>query len=153
MKNSATKIYLSIILLLIIIIFIGIYKFIIQGDTSKGSDGRELIHLSAGEKDFVLTEMRLFLNSVQQITQGMAEGDMALVATQAKISGNAMQREVPTKLAQKLPLQFKKLGFDTHAKFEQLAMDAEDLGDREHTLTQLSVLLQNCTSCHEIYRF
>jgi len=153
MKTNSKKIYLSIISLLIVIITGGIYKFIIQGDTSKSSDGRELIHLSAGEKDFVLTEMRLFLNSVQQITQGIAENDMEIVIAQAKASGAAMQREVPEKLAQKLPLQFKKLGFDTHAKFEQLALDTEDLGDREHTLSQLSVLLQNCTSCHEIYRF
>ena len=139
--------------LLLLIIFGGVYKFVIQGDTSTGSDGRELIHLSAGEKDFVLTEMRLFLMSVQQISKGIAEDDMALVITHANKSGKAVQNEVPATLAKKLPLQFKKLGFDTHAKFDQIAMDAQDLGDREHALSQLAVLLQNCTSCHDVYRF
>lgn len=139
--------------LLLLIIFGGVYKFVIQGDTSTGSDGRELIHLSAGEKDFVLTEMRLFLMSVQQISKGIADDDMALVITHANKSGKAVQNEVPATLAKKLPLQFKKLGFDTHAKFDQIAMDAQDLGDREHALSQLAVLLQNCTSCHDAYRF
>lgn len=139
--------------LLLVIISGGVYKFVIQGDTSTGSDGRELIHLSAGEKDFVLTEMRLFLMSVQQISQGIADDDMALVITHAKQSGKAVQNEVPATLAKKLPLQFKKLGFDTHAKFDQIAMDAQDLGDREQALSQLAVLLQNCTSCHSAYRF
>lgn len=139
--------------LLLLIIFGGVYKFVIQGDTSKSGDGRDLIHLSAGEKDFVLTEMRLFLMSVQQISKGIAEDDMALVFTHANKSGKAVQNEVPATLAKKLPIQFKKLGFDTHAKFDQIAMDAQDLGDREHVLSQLAVLLQNCTSCHDAYRF
>ena len=139
--------------LLLVIVFGGVYKFVIQGDTSTGSDGRELIHLSAGEKDFVLTEMRLFLMSVQQITEGIAEDDMARVITHAKQSGKAVQNEVPASLAKKLPLQFKKLGFDTHAKFDQIAMDAQDMADPEHALSQLAVLLQNCTSCHGTYRF
>ncbi|NOY15605.1 MAG: cytochrome c, partial [Gammaproteobacteria bacterium] len=52
----------------------------------------------------------------------------------------------------KLPLAFKKLGFDTHAKFDQLAMDANDLGDRDHTLQQLSTLMENCVACHAAYR-
>ncbi len=148
-----TKSCLAIIAILITIIFGGIYKFVIQGDVSVSKDGRELIHLSADEKDLVLAEMRLFLISVQLITKGISEKDIELVVTQARRSGAAAQAEVPATLAKKLPIQFKKLGRDTHMKFDQIAMDAEDLGDSEHALSQLSVLLQNCTSCHETYRF
>ena len=79
--------------------------------------------------------------------------DMERVANQAKKSGKAAQAEIPASLAKKLPAPFKKLGSDTHVRFDQLAMDAEDLGDGEHALSQLSVLMQNCTSCHEAYRF
>lgn len=148
-----TKICLSIILLLIMIIIGGIYKFVLPADASQSSDGRELIQLSADEKDFVLAEMRLFLSSTQQIIQGIAEDDMELVAIQAKKSGKDVQVTVPAALAKKLPAPFKKLGFDTHTKFDQIAMDAIDLGDSEHALSQLAALLQNCTSCHETYRF
>jgi len=33
-----------------------------------------------------------------------------------------------------------------------LALDAEQLGDPEQTLEQLSVLTQNCVACHAAYR-
>ena len=148
-----SKSCLTVITLLLMIIAGGVYKFILTADASKSSDTRELIQLTAAEKDIVLTEMRIFLTSTQQIIKGISEGDIELVARQAKKSGKAAQAEIPASLAKKLPVQFKKLGSDTHMKFDQIAMDAEDLGDNEHTLSQLSVLLQNCTSCHELYRF
>lgn len=148
-----SKSCLTVITLLLIIIAGGVYKFILPADASKSSDTRELIQLTAAEKDIVLAEMRIFLTSTQQIIKGISEGNMELVARQAKKSGKAAQAEIPASLAKKLPVQFKKLGSDTHVKFDQIAMDAEDLGDNEHALSQLSVLLQNCTSCHEIYRF
>lgn len=148
-----SKSCLTVITLLLMIIAGGVYKFILTADASNSSDTRELIQLTAAEKDIVLTEMRIFLTSTQQIIKGISEDDMELVASQAKKSGKAAQAEIPASLAKKLPAQFKKLGSDTHVKFDQIAMDAEDLGDNEHTLSQLSVLLQNCTSCHELYRF
>jgi len=148
-----SKSCLTVITLLLMIIAGGVYKFILTADASKSSDTRELIQLTAAEKDIVLTEMRIFLTSTQQIIKGISEDDMELVASQAKKSGKAAQAEIPASLAKKLPVQFKKLGSDTHVKFDQIAMDADDLGDNEHTLSQLSVLLQNCTSCHELYRF
>ena len=148
-----SKTCLTVISLLLIIIAGGVYKFIFQADAANSSDARELIKLSASEKDIVLTEMRLFLTSTQQVIKGISEDNMELVASQAKKSGKAAQAEIPASLAKKLPAQFKKLGSDTHVKFDQIAMDGEDLGDSEHALSQLSVLLQNCTSCHELYRF
>ncbi len=116
------------------------------------ADSRTLIRLSSAERVLVLEEMRAFLNSVQQITQGLAEDDMQLVVQAARHSGKAAQGQVPKSLMEKLPMPFKKSGGDTHMKFDQLAMDAGDLGDNEHTLKQLSTLMKNCVSCHAIYR-
>ena len=142
----------AIIVLLLLVITGGIYKFIFQGSVSDNTDGRSAIHLNSGERDLVLAEMRSFLTSVQQITKGISENDMKLVAEYARKSGKSAQAEVPGTLIGKLPLQFKKLGGDTHKKFDQLAMDAEDLEDGGHALEQLSTLMQNCVSCHAIYR-
>ena len=147
-----SKIYNGIIIILLLIIAGGIYKFILQGSTSPSVDGRSSIHLNADERDIVLTEMRAFLSSVQKITQGVAEDNMQLVAEYARQVGKKAQGEVPGTLVGKLPLAFKKMGFDTHSKFDQLAMDADDLGDGSHTLAQLSTLMQNCVACHETYR-
>lgn len=143
---------LTITVILLSIIAAGFYKFILQGSTAESYDGRTAILLDAGERNLVLAEMRAFLTSVQKINQGVAEDNMELVAEYARKSGKAAQGEVPGTLVGKLPLQFKKLGGDTHAKFDQLAMDADDLGDRDQALEQLSTLMENCVACHATYR-
>ena len=130
-----------------------LYKFVVQGDVVIKEDGRTAIQLDTNERDLVLSEMRIFLESVQQITKGISANDMMVAAEGAKKSGRSAQMEVPGSLIGKLPLPFKKLGFDTHAKFDELALDAEQLGDRDHTLSQLSELLNNCVSCHSVFSF
>jgi len=101
----------------------------------------------------VLAEMRAFLESVQQVTRGIAAEDMQAVIVAAQRSGRAAQAEVPASLVGKLPMAFKRLGFDTHSKFDQLAMDGKDLEDGGHSLTQLATLMENCVACHASYRF
>lgn len=142
----------GIIAILFLVIIGGIYKFIFQDSVLFHADERTAIHLNHQESNLVLAEMRVFLTSVQQITKGISENDMKLVIDHARKAGRAAQGEVPGTLMAKLPIQFKQLGFDTHAKFDQLAMDAEDLGDSNHALSQLSTLMQNCVSCHAAYR-
>jgi hypothetical protein len=142
-----------VIVLLLLVIAGGIYKFIFQGSASAGADGRTAIHLTGGERDLVLTEMRAFLESIQQVTTGITANDMQLVADSARKSGKAAQAAVPGTLVGKLPIAFKKLGFDTHARFDQLALDAEEFGESDHALSQLSTLMENCVACHAAYRF
>ena len=144
---------LVVIVLLLLVIAGGIYKFIFQGSASVGTDGRMAIHLTGGERDLVLTEMRAFLESIQQVTTGITANDMQLVAAAARKSGKAAQAAVPGTLVGKLPIAFKKLGFDTHARFDQLALDAEEFGESDHALSQLSTLMENCVACHAAYRF
>lgn len=141
-----------VITVLLLVIAGGFYKFIVQGSVTTGTDGRIAIHLDPAERDLVLKEMRAFLISVQQITLGILNDDMELVAEYAKRSGKAAQGEVPGTLMGKLPLTFKKLGSDTHSKFDLLALDAESLGDGHHALKQLTILMDNCVSCHESHR-
>jgi len=129
------------------------YKFIFQGAVEQSADGRQAIQLDDNERQLVLSEMRAFLESVQQITQGISEADMRLVAVSARAVGLASQQAVPGSLIAKLPLPFKKLGRDTHAKFDELALDAEQFEDSGHSLSQLGKLLQNCVACHAAYRF
>jgi len=141
-----------IIVFLLLVIGGGIYKFIFQGSVSESTDGRIAVHLDAGETDLVLMEMRMFLNAVQEIVKGVNENDMKLVAEAARRVGKEAQLAVPGTLMGKLPIELKKLGFDTHTKFDQLAMDAEELGDSGHALEQLATLMQNCVACHAAYR-
>ena len=129
-----------------------VFKFIISGETITATDGRQSLQLEAGERDLVLTEMRMFLSSAQAIIHAANENDASAIAEAAKTVGNAAQQAVPGSLMKKLPLEFKKLGFDTHTKFDQLALDAEQFGDSSTSLKQLGELMQNCVSCHSAYR-
>ena len=148
------KLSISIISILLIIIALGTYKFILQGNVidSKSVDGRLAILLTDSERDLVLEEMRGFLISSQQIVKAVADNNMAAAATAAKVVGRAAQQAVPGSLMGKLPMAFKKLGFDTHTKFDQLALDAEDMEDSQQTLSQLAKLMQNCIACHAAYK-
>lgn len=128
------------------------YRFIVQGDTQTLADGRVAIQLSDSERDLVLSEMRAFLATLQAITEGATGDDLAMAASAARKAGIAAQRGVPVALMAKLPLEFKQLGVDTHRQFDQLALDAEQLGDADLTLNQMSRLMQNCVSCHAAYR-
>ena len=147
------KVCWIVVAVLVLLLAAVTYKFVIQGQVTDSADGRTAILLEGNERDLVLFEMRVFLESVQLITSGISENDMTRVANAARQSGSNAQMAVPGSLVGKLPLAFKKLGFDTHVRFDELALDAEQLGDRDHALAQLNAILMNCVACHATYRF
>lgn len=130
-----------------------VFKFVIQGSVGTASDGRTAIYLEPSERDIVLAEMRTFLQSVQQITSGLSGDGMQQVAEAARQVGMLTAGQVPGSLMGKLPIGFKRLGMDIHGKFDQMALDAKDLGDKGLVLEQLAVLMQNCVACHARFRF
>jgi uncharacterized protein YpmB len=94
-KTKMCKICWSITgVLLVVIIGMG-YKFIIQGDVAQLDDNRVAIQLTKSERDLVLTEMRIFLQSVQQITNGISKDELTLAADSARQSGSNAQIAVP----------------------------------------------------------
>lgn len=127
--------------------------FFVNGNVVAGDDGRTAILLTASERDFVLGEMRGLLEAVETITFELSEGNMPGVAAAAKSVGMGSAGGDPVTLIAKLPLEFKSLGMATHRAVDDLAMEAEDIGDEMALLGQLSSILTNCTSCHAGYRF
>ena len=127
------------------------YAFIYQGRVAPGEDERTAIVVSADERRFILAEMRAFLEDVENIIQGVVRGDMAAVAKAAKNSGMATTHNVPGSLRGKLPLEFKRLGFDTHKKFDAIAEEAAAMADKNKILEMLGDTLSNCTACHASY--
>ncbi|MDP2833270.1 MAG: hypothetical protein Q8Q28_08255 [Pseudomonadota bacterium] len=113
---------------------------------------RAAIRLTTEEKAHIHQEMRLFLSATQKIVASVAANDMKGVAGAAREAGMAAAHEVPGKLREKLPMQFKKLGHATHQGFDDLARDADSLGDANHALKQLGQVMSNCVSCHAMYR-
>jgi cytochrome c556 len=143
-------------LLLGVVVFLAAaigYRLLIGAHTHTGSDGRAEIALAPKDRDLVLAEMRTFLGAVQGITDALTKEDLQIVAQQARSVGAAAVGQVPASLMQALPLEFKTLGQGVHADFDQLALDAEQLGDPAHSLRQLSDILGKCVACHATYRF
>lgn len=133
--------------------------FVVIGKVAKpdagSTDQRSKLLLNHTERDFVLAEMRAMLSSVQTILDASLAGDMARAAQAAKSAGMDEVKNIPleirTPLIGKLPLEFKQLGFSVHGDFDQIALDAASLGDREHTLKQVAQLMQKCVACHATY--
>lgn len=146
------RIYPAIIAVLLFIIAAMAYKFIIAGSTQKAEDGRIAILLEPGERDLVLKEMRTFVESLQQISDALSRDDMKAVAKAARVMGMAKSQDVPLAMMGKLPLEFKKLAFSVHGRFDAIANDAETIGTTKHTLGQLSEVLQKCVACHDGYQ-
>ncbi len=142
-----------VLLALLCALVVGIgYRLIGGAPTGTASDGRAEITLPAADRDLVLAEMRAFLGAVQGIAEALTREDLTAVATQARAMGLAAMGQVPPSLMQALPLEFKTLGRGVHAAFDQLALDAEEMGDAAHGLRQLSAILSQCVACHATYR-
>lgn len=141
-------------LLIVVVVLVGAaaYRLLSGGHTQVAGDGRAEIVLSAENRDIVLAEMRTFLSAVQGITTALTQDDLKTVAGQARSVGAAAVGQIPPSLMQALPLEFKTLGQSTHAAFDQLALDAEQMGDRDVALRQLGEILGKCVSCHAAYR-
>ncbi|MFN3868731.1 MAG: hypothetical protein ACK4MF_06660 [Hyphomicrobiaceae bacterium] len=115
-------------------------------------DDRQAVVLTSGERDFVLHEMRQFLVSIEGIVSALAADKPAAAAEAARVSGMGTREHVPRSLMMKMPGEWRRLGMDTHSRFDALAMEAASMGDRTQLLGQLSGLLANCTGCHARYK-
>ena len=116
------------------------------------ADTRTVIELSPQHRALVLNEMRQFLSGLQQITAALSRDDMDAVTEAARSLGVAMTRQVPADLKRALPQGFRTLGHQVHSQFDQIALDAESLGDSSHALSQLGDTLSQCVACHNTYQ-
>lgn len=124
----------------------------VSNAVAEGLDTRTVIQLSPQHRAVVLGEMQHFLSGLQQISAALSHDDMETVTRVARALGSSMSQHVPADLKQALPQAFRKQGHAVHSHFDQLAMDAESLGDSQHTLSQLSEILSGCVSCHSMYQ-
>ena len=116
-------------------------------------DPRTSIELEPEQRAAVLGEMRQFMEAIDTILASALAEDMAAVTEASRPMGMEAVRRTPASIKQAMPAGFMKMGRKTHLVFEQIAQDAEDLGDPRHTLEQLNRATALCVSCHRTYRF
>ena len=146
------KLSWSLVFVLLIVVAIFGYKFTV-GNVQPSDDGRRAVMLSKDERNALLLEMRVWLQSTQAILAAASEKDFDAVIKSAKASGMSAEAETPGSLFRKLPAEMKALGFDTRKKFDDIAADAEKFKDINQIYTKLSVAMNNCIGCHATYRF
>lgn len=150
MKSCKLSWFLVAMLSIIVAVFT--YKFT-AGEVKPSDDGRLAVQLSKDERNALLLEMRTWLQNSQAMLAAVSTQDFATVANIAKSSGMAAEAATPGSLFRKIPVEMKKLGFDTRQKFDEIAIDAEKLKDSQHTIKQISTAMNNCVACHASYRF
>ena len=115
-------------------------------------DSRISIVVSQPNRDFVMSEMRNFVETLHQINMGIEQNDSSLIVEAARSSGGSVAHHAPAGLIASIPMGFKTIGFDTHAKFDSIANSAEKNFDPKVTQQQVTALLGNCVACHRSYR-
>ena len=147
----------KILFISLLVISIGVNVVLIRkmfvGNTQViPNDTRVSIIVSQSNKDFVMHEMRIFVEALHQIHVGIEQNDPALIAKVARASGGSVAGHAPAGLLASIPAEFKTIGFDTHGKFDQIAESAEKNFDPKVTRGQVTELLSNCVACHKMYR-
>lgn len=120
--------------------------------TAPSADARAAVSLNADEREHLRAGMRRYLQSIQGIVQAVTENKVASAAGSAKAGGMAMLADVPLSIGFKVPPEFISLSMDTHRRFDDLARTAENPGTKAAVLSALNDILNNCTSCHAMYR-
>lgn len=122
-------------------------------ETARGaSDAREAIILSRAERDLLLAEMRLMLESTEGVVAGLAAKDMQAIAQAAARSAPNAAGTVDQELHGSLPEAFVHSGAGAHGGFNDIARLAREGAGAEAVTRRLSLTLQQCTSCHAAYR-
>ena len=150
MKNC--KLSWILVAVLAMVVAVLSYKFTV-GNVQPSDDGRQAVMLSKDERNALLLEMRVWLQSSQGILAAASEKNFDAVIKSAKASGMEAEADTPGSLFRKLPVEMKALGFDTRSKFDNIAVEAEKSKDSSLVVKKLSMAMNNCIACHEMYRF
>lgn len=119
---------------------------------SSAVDKREVLVLTAMQREHVLGEMRALLSGVQNILGALAADDMVAVADIARPLGSAMAGKAEDHLKGVLPPKFMQLGMSTHLDFDNIAALAESGADGREVLRELSNSMNKCQACHSHYQ-
>ncbi len=141
----------AIIIILLLVIMGGLYKFLIKGSTLEGSDGRVVILLDAKERNYILKEMRGLLGHMQQLITAISNDNMDEVIKISTTLVEDSSGSTPTRIIAKMPLAFKQLSLSIHGDFKTLQENAIKNRDGKEALAQVSKIMTNCLACHSTH--
>jgi hypothetical protein len=115
---------------------------------------RNVVKLTAPEREFMLNEMRYYLDMLWVASDALSYDGFNVVAKVARSRVAAMSAStLPKTLEASLPPEYLALSRAQHAAVDELADTAEKSRDGHETLRKLSVVLQRCNECHAIFQY
>jgi hypothetical protein len=141
-----------IIVVLIAVIAGLLYRFIFAGDTRPAPDGRSAILLSPTERAQTLAGMRDDVLAVQQIVQGLANGDMRQIEAGALPVGSKAMDRVGMQTLAKFPYEYKQRAYGLHQDFDTIAIMAHQGKSTKTIQLKLADAMNRCISCHADYQ-
>ena len=117
-------------------------------------DTREQAFRTEAEKAFILDQMRLLLNSITEIEQGLGTADMDRVAREAAARGRKANVTLarPPSLAAKESEAWKSMFVSVRNGFDAVADQAKDHAPAATINKTLADTMHNCVACHQTYR-
>lgn len=117
-------------------------------------DQREQVFRTEAEKAFVLDQMRLLLNAITEIEEGLGTDDLNLVAREAAARGRKANMTLarPPSLAAKESEAWKAMFFSVRSGFDAVADQARAHAPAATINKTLADTMRNCVACHQTYR-
>jgi len=120
--------------------------------STQAEDTRQVIWLTAEQKNLLMQEMRHFLQASQTILGNSLNEDLESIEKTARSVGIKAMKATPQSLNKILPQAFLEIGPKVHLGFEEIANEASGIGDIEVILKRLTGLQSNCIECHAQYQ-
>lgn len=121
---------------------------------SMAQDAREQAVRTEAERNFILGQMRLFLQSTQAITTALANNDLKTVADEAAARGRkgTPLSQIPAGLKAKETPAWTGMMAGARAGFDDIAKAAHDGAPPIALIGMLGETMRNCVACHQSYQ-
>ncbi len=116
------------------------------------NDSRITVNYAPDLHKLVLSEMRDYLEVMNEIQQGVATENPEMIYNAAIRQGLASFEDTPARLLKMSPLACKKMGFQGHKIFQEIADSAKTNYNAATTARQMAKLTNNCITCHRTYK-
>jgi len=141
----------NIVLLVIVAVLVYILLFMGTEMVKLPDDNRIVVKYEPDLHELVMSEMRDYLEVINEINQGLAENNPDKIVKAATRQGDISIKETPVRLLNLSPLACKQMGFRGHDIFQAIADSARIQFKPETTINQLAELTNNCIVCHRTY--
>jgi len=116
---------------------------------------RTAIELSPAERNYLLNEMRYYLDLMWLVNESLSREDLRTVSIVAKRRAElSAANRLPPELEAKLPFVYRAGWRETNRQIDELGTHASTPDATvKSVLGRMATLLQRCNECHTLYQF